>query len=94
MPCDVACVVLCVVLIIELLPTQSNSKILPSIVKCQTVVVAGTYGLAVLLFKLHVLVGYNKFSFYQDIVAPRLFTLMGARDGHLVNAQSAGCCSL
>ena len=72
-------------------------KILPSIVKCQTIVVAGvvdvagTYGSAVLLFKL--LVGYNKFSFYQDMSRPS-FGLTGARDGRLVDAQSAGCCSL
>jgi len=70
---------------------------LPSIVKCQTIVVAGvvdvagTYGSAVLLFKL--LVGYNKFNFYQDMSRPS-FGLMGARDGRLVDAQSAGCCSL
>ena len=72
-------------------------EILPSIVKCQTIVVAGvvdvpgTYGSAVLLFKL--LVGYNKFSFYQDMSRPS-FGLTGARDGRLVDAQSAGCCSL
>ena len=41
--------------------------------------VAGTYGLAVLLFKL--LVGYSKFSFYQGIVSPRSFSLTGAHDG-------------
>ena len=51
--------------------------------------VAGT---AVLLFKL--LVGYSKFSFYQGIVAPGSFGLTGAHDGRLVDAQSAGCCSL
>ena len=53
-------------------------EILPSIVKYQTIIVAGvldvagTYGSAVLLFKLHV--GYNKFSFYQGIVSPRSFS--------------------
>jgi len=70
------------VLIIELLPTQSDS-VLFSIVKFQTIVdvgvldVAGTYGSAVLLFKL--LVGYSKFSFYQGIVAPGSF---GFDNGH------------
>ena len=39
------------------------------------------------------LVGYNKFSFYQDMSRP-LFGLTGAQDGRLVDAQSAGCCSL
>ena len=73
-------------------------EILPSTVKCQTIVVAGvldvagTYGSAVLLFKL--LVGYNKLSFYQAIVVPRSFGLTGTRDGCLVDAQSTGCCSL
>ena len=94
MPRDVACVVL----IIELLPMQSD---LTSIVKWQTIVVAGvldsagTYRSAVLLFKLvSLLVGYTKFSFYQGIVVPGSFGLTGARDGRLVDAQSAGCCSL
>ena len=54
--------------------------------------VAGTYVSAVSLFKL--LVGYSKFSFYQGIVAPGSFGLTGAHDGRLVDAQSAGCCSL
>ena len=54
--------------------------------------VAGTYVSAVLLFKL--LVGYSKFSFYQGIVTPGSFSLTVARDGRLVDAQSAGCCSL
>ena len=54
--------------------------------------VVGTYRSAVLPFKL--LVGYCKFSFYQGIVAPGSFSLTGAQDGHLVDAQSAGCCSL
>ena len=48
--------------------------------------VAGTYESAVLPFKL--LVGYDKFSFYQGIVAPGLFGSTGARDGRLVDAQS------
>ena len=39
------------------------------------------------------LVGYNKFSVYQCIVTPGSFSLMTAQDGHLVDAQSAGCCS-
>ena len=51
-----------------------------------------TYGSAVLAFKL--LVGYNKFSFYQGIVVPGSFGLTVARDSHLVDAQSAGCSSL
>ena len=65
---------------------------MPSIVKLQTIVVAGvldvagTYGSAVLPFKL--LVGYDKFSFYQGIVAPGLFGSTGARDGRLVDSQS------
>ena len=54
--------------------------------------VVETYRSAVLLFKL--LVGYSKFSFYQGIVAPGSFSLTGVQDGHLVDAQSAGCCSL
>ena len=29
---------------------------------------------------------YDKFSFYQGIVAPGSFGLTGARDGHLVDA--------
>ena len=33
-PRDVACVVLCVVLIIELLPTQSDSKYCPALYRC------------------------------------------------------------
>ena len=90
--------VLCVVLIIELLPTWSDSKNISQHCKCQTIVVsgflgvAGTYVSAVLLFKL--LVGYSKFSFYQGIVAPGSFGLTSAHDGCLVDAQSAGCCSL
>ena len=48
--------------------------------------VAGTYGLAVVPFKL--LVGYNKFSFYKGIVTPVLFGSTGTRDGRLVDAQS------
>ena len=65
---------------------------MPSIIKLQTIVVAGVLdvaeicGSAVLLFKL--LVGYDKFSFYQGIVAPGLFGSTGARDGRLVDAQS------
>ena len=87
-PRDVTCVVLCVVLIIELLPTQSASKL-------QTIIagvldVTGTYGSAVLPFKL--LIGYDKFSFYQGIVAPGLFSSTGARDGRLVDAQSMSKC--
>ena len=60
------CLFVCLFVCFELLPTQSNSnyyprsltRILPSIIKCQTVAVAGvldvagTYGSAVLLFKL------------------------------------------
>ena len=47
--------------------------------------VAGTYGSAVLPFKL--LVGYDKFSFYQGIVVPGSFGFItGARDGRLVDA--------
>ena len=90
MPRDVVCVVLCVVLIIELLPTQSDSKYCKTEVKTIVDVVAGvldvagTYGSAVLPFKL--LVDYNKFSFYQGIVAPRSFGLTGARDHRLVDA--------
>ena len=62
------------------------------IVKLQTIVVAGvldvagTYGSAVLPFKL--LVGYDKFSFYRGIVAPGLISLTGARDGRLVDSYS------
>ena len=48
--------------------------------------VAGSYGSAVLPFKL--LVGYDKFRFYQGIVAPGLFSSTSARDGRLVDAQS------
>ena len=66
-------------------------ELLPSIVKCQTIVVpgvldvAGTCGSAVLLFKL--LVRYSKFSLYQGIIAPRsAFGLTGARDGRFVDA--------
>ena len=72
-PRDVACVVLCVVLIIELLPTQSDSKYCKTEVKTIVDVVAGvldvagTYGSAVLPFKL--LVGYDKFSFYPRLVS-------------------------
>ena len=95
-PHDVACVVL----IIELLPTQSDSKYCPAL---QTIVdvitgvldVARTYESAVLPFKL--LVGYDKFSFYQGIVVPGLFSSTRARDGCLVDAQSMSkqsCCSL
>ena len=54
--------------------------------------VAGTYGLAVLLFKL--LVGDSKFSFYQGTVVPGSFSLTVARDSCLADAQSTGCCSL
>ena len=60
--------------------------------KWQTIVVAGipdvagTYESAVLPFKL--LVGYDKFNFYQGIVVPGLFGSTGARDGRLVNAQT------
>ena len=54
--------------------------------------VAGTYVSAVLLFKL--LVGYSKFSFYQGIVVPGSFGLTVTRDSRLVDAQTAGCCSL
>ena len=78
--------------------SQSKLEILPSTVKCQTIVVAevldvaGTYGSAVLLFKL--LVGYNKFSFHQAIFAAKSFGLTGARDSRLVDAQTASCYSL
>ena len=47
----------------------------------------GTYGLAVYCSS-YVLVGYNKFSFYQAIVTPESFGLRGARDGRLVDAQA------
>ena len=48
-PRDVACVVLCVVLIIELLPTQSDSKHCPAIVLLllEFWMLQGTYRLAV-----------------------------------------------
>ena len=71
---------------------------MPSIVKLQTIVVAGvldvagTDGSAVLLFKL--LVGYDKFSFYPRLVAPGLFGSTGAQDGRLGSCQGADCCSL
>ena len=77
MPRDVVCVVLCVVLIIEILPTQSDSKYCPAL-QLQTIVVAGvldvagTYRSAVLPFKL--LVVYDKFSFYKGIAAAGLFS--------------------
>ena len=82
-PVDKACVALAHTVWLE---------ILPSIVKLQTIVVAWvldvarTYGSTVLPFML--LVGYDKFSFYQGIVAPGLFGSTGARDGRLVDAQS------
>ena len=93
--------VLCVVLIIELLPTRSDAKHCPGLLKWETIVVAGvldvagTYRSAVLLFKL--LIGYDKFSFYQGIVAPGSVGLTCAQDSCLVvlkACQSAGCCSL
>ena len=68
---------------------------LPSIVKCQTIIVAGvldvagTYGLAVLLLKL--LAGYTKFSIYQGIVV--LHHSAGFNKGCLrrLLSQTAGC---
>ena len=71
------------------MPTQSYSKYCLALQTIVDVVagvldVAGTYGSAVLPFKL--LVGYDKFSFYQGIVAPGSFGLTGARDGRLVDA--------
>ena len=89
-PRDVACVVLCVVLIIELLPTQSDSKYCPALKNA--IVVAGTYGSAVLLFKL--LAGYRKFSFHQGIVAPKLFSGFYNERSRRSLSESAGCCSL
>ena len=89
-PRDVVCMVLCVVLITELLPTQSDSKYCPALKNA--IVVAGTYGSAVLLFKL--LAGYSKFSFHQGIVAPRLFSGFYNERSRRSLSESAGCCSL